>query len=209
MISFLTNVTHLSKEAHTHDKGRICRAAEAGLRGRGGGGTGADGDRLPLRRRGPRPDHGEDCRGHLRRGGSGGGRHPVHAGRRGHGGDGPQWRQCRAPVEHLAGRDAGGRPGGRGNRYPGNPSPLRQSPGGAGRHVRRQGGGQNHDGCPDSRQRGHCRLCGMRRSGALPRCRPGFASKFGRAKSYGDKTLGTPDAGAMSMAYFFQGLAQP
>ncbi len=37
----------------------------------------------------------------------------------------------------------------------------------------------------------------------------GFASKFGRAKSYGEKTLGTPDAGAMSMAYFFQGLAQP
>ena len=35
-----------------------------------------------------------------------------------------------------------------------------------------------------------------------------FASKFGRAKSYGEKTLGTPDAGAMSMAYFFQGLAQ-
>ncbi len=35
----------------------------------------------------------------------------------------------------------------------------------------------------------------------------GFASKFGRAKSYGGKTLGTPDAGAMSMAYFFQGLA--
>ena len=36
----------------------------------------------------------------------------------------------------------------------------------------------------------------------------GFASKFGRAKSYGEKTLGTPDAGAMSMSYFFQGLAQ-
>lgn len=35
-----------------------------------------------------------------------------------------------------------------------------------------------------------------------------FVSKFGRAKSYGEKTLGTPDAGAMSMAYFFQGLAQ-
>ena len=34
-----------------------------------------------------------------------------------------------------------------------------------------------------------------------------FVSKFGRAKSYGEKTLGTPDAGAMSMAYFFQGLA--
>lgn len=35
-----------------------------------------------------------------------------------------------------------------------------------------------------------------------------FASKFGRAKSYGDKTIGTPDAGAQSMAYFFKGLAQ-
>ena len=35
-----------------------------------------------------------------------------------------------------------------------------------------------------------------------------FPSKFGRAKSYGEKTIGTPDAGAMSMSYFFQGLAQ-
>ena len=35
-----------------------------------------------------------------------------------------------------------------------------------------------------------------------------FVSKFGRAKSYGEKTIGTPDAGAASMAYFFQGLAQ-
>ena len=35
-----------------------------------------------------------------------------------------------------------------------------------------------------------------------------FVSKFGRAKSYGEKTIGTPDAGAMSMSYFFQGLAQ-
>lgn len=35
-----------------------------------------------------------------------------------------------------------------------------------------------------------------------------FASKFGRAKSYGEKTIGTPDAGAVSMAYFFQGLAE-
>lgn len=35
-----------------------------------------------------------------------------------------------------------------------------------------------------------------------------FASKFGRAKSYGDKTIGTPDAGAVSMARFFGGLAQ-
>ncbi len=35
-----------------------------------------------------------------------------------------------------------------------------------------------------------------------------FTSKFGRAKSYGEKTIGTPDAGALSMACFFQGLAQ-
>lgn len=35
-----------------------------------------------------------------------------------------------------------------------------------------------------------------------------FPSKFGRAKSYGAKTIGTPDAGAMSMAYFFKGLAK-
>ena len=35
-----------------------------------------------------------------------------------------------------------------------------------------------------------------------------FVSKFGRAKSYGEKTIGTPDAGAVSMARFFQGLAQ-
>lgn len=35
-----------------------------------------------------------------------------------------------------------------------------------------------------------------------------FVSKFGRAKSYGEKTIGTPDAGAMSMSYFFQGLAK-
>ena len=30
-----------------------------------------------------------------------------------------------------------------------------------------------------------------------------FVSKFGRAKSYGEKTIGTPDAGAVSMACFF------
>ena len=35
-----------------------------------------------------------------------------------------------------------------------------------------------------------------------------FPSKFGRAKSYGTKTIGTPDAGAMSMAKFFDGLAK-
>ena len=35
-----------------------------------------------------------------------------------------------------------------------------------------------------------------------------FVSKFGRAKSYGEQTIGTPDAGAASMAYFFQGLAR-
>ena len=36
-----------------------------------------------------------------------------------------------------------------------------------------------------------------------------FVSKFGRAKSYGEQTIGTPDAGAASMAYFFQVLARP
>ena len=36
-----------------------------------------------------------------------------------------------------------------------------------------------------------------------------FVTKFGRAKSYGEQTIGTPDAGAASMAYFFQGLARP
>lgn len=35
-----------------------------------------------------------------------------------------------------------------------------------------------------------------------------FPSKFGRAKSYGTKTIGTPDAGAVSMAKFFVGLAK-
>lgn len=35
-----------------------------------------------------------------------------------------------------------------------------------------------------------------------------FPSKFGRARSYGAKTIGTPDAGAMSMACFFRGLAK-
>jgi len=33
-------------------------------------------------------------------------------------------------------------------------------------------------------------------------------SKFGRARSYGQQTLGTEDAGALSTALFFQGLAQ-
>ncbi len=36
----------------------------------------------------------------------------------------------------------------------------------------------------------------------------GFVSKFGRAKSYKEQTIGTPDAGAMSMKYFFEGLNQ-
>lgn len=35
-----------------------------------------------------------------------------------------------------------------------------------------------------------------------------FVSRFGRAKSYGTQTIGIPDAGAVSMARFFQGLAQ-
>lgn len=36
----------------------------------------------------------------------------------------------------------------------------------------------------------------------------GFASKFGRAKSYREQTIGTPDAGAVSMQYFFTGLEE-
>ena len=35
-----------------------------------------------------------------------------------------------------------------------------------------------------------------------------YVSKFGRARSYGAQTIGTPDAGAVSMSYFFRGLAQ-
>ena len=35
-----------------------------------------------------------------------------------------------------------------------------------------------------------------------------FVSKFGRAKSYGEQTIGTPDAGAVSMACFFRGFAE-
>ncbi len=34
-----------------------------------------------------------------------------------------------------------------------------------------------------------------------------FTAKFGRAKSYGEKTLGTCDAGALSMSLFFEGMA--
>lgn len=35
-----------------------------------------------------------------------------------------------------------------------------------------------------------------------------FASKYGRARSYGDQTIGTPDAGAVSTSLFFEGFAQ-
>ena len=34
-----------------------------------------------------------------------------------------------------------------------------------------------------------------------------FAARFGRAKNYGERSLGTPDPGAVSMALFFKGLA--
>lgn len=36
----------------------------------------------------------------------------------------------------------------------------------------------------------------------------GYVAKYGRAKSYREQTLGTPDAGAVSLSLFFQGLAQ-
>ena len=35
-----------------------------------------------------------------------------------------------------------------------------------------------------------------------------YTARYGRAKSYGEKTLGTADAGALSMALFFKGLAE-
>lgn len=35
-----------------------------------------------------------------------------------------------------------------------------------------------------------------------------FVAKFGRAKSYKEQTLGTPDAGAISAMYFFKGLSE-
>ena len=40
------------------------------------------------------------------------------------------------------------------------------------------------------------------------RASEGFVSKYGRARSYKEQTIGTPDAGAMSMACFFRGLAR-
>ena len=39
------------------------------------------------------------------------------------------------------------------------------------------------------------------------RASEGFASKFGRARSYGEATIGTPDAGAVSTSLFLRGLA--
>ena len=36
----------------------------------------------------------------------------------------------------------------------------------------------------------------------------GFVSKFGRARSYKEQTIGTPDAGAVSTALFIRGMAQ-
>ena len=36
----------------------------------------------------------------------------------------------------------------------------------------------------------------------------GYAAKFGRAKNYKEQTIGTPDAGAVSLAEFFAGLAR-
>lgn len=35
-----------------------------------------------------------------------------------------------------------------------------------------------------------------------------YVAKFGRAKHYGKETIGTIDAGALSMAYFFEGMAE-
>ncbi len=36
----------------------------------------------------------------------------------------------------------------------------------------------------------------------------GFVAKYGRARSYHEQTIGTPDAGAVSAALFVRGLAE-
>ena len=36
----------------------------------------------------------------------------------------------------------------------------------------------------------------------------GFVAKFGRARSYKEQTIGTPDAGAVSASLFIRGLAE-
>ncbi len=58
-----------------------------------------------------------------------------------------------------------------------------------------------------TRRRAVCRR-GSGRRGQGAENSKNFVSKFGRAKSYGAKTIGTPDAGAVSMACFFRGLAR-
>ena len=40
------------------------------------------------------------------------------------------------------------------------------------------------------------------------RASEGFVSKYGRARSYKEQTIGTPDAGAVSTALFIRGMAQ-
>ncbi|WWR16927.1 DAK2 domain-containing protein [Lachnospiraceae bacterium JLR.KK008] len=40
------------------------------------------------------------------------------------------------------------------------------------------------------------------------RASEGFASKFGRARSYKEQTIGTPDAGAVSTSLFIRGMVQ-
>ena len=35
-----------------------------------------------------------------------------------------------------------------------------------------------------------------------------MVARYGRAKSYGERTIGTPDAGAVSTSLFFDGLLQ-
>ena len=50
-------------------------------------------------------------------------------------------------------------------------------------------------------------LCAAARAAAVGAdSTKGKISKFGRARSYGEKTIGTPDAGAVSTALLFQGL---
>ncbi len=46
-----------------------------------------------------------------------------------------------------------------------------------------------------------------RAAGEGARATENFQARFGRARNYGERSLGTPDPGAVSMALFFEGLA--
>ena len=132
----------------------------------------------------------------------------------------PERRQCRPPVEHLAGWSRRRRPP-RGRRSmwrasrPSSPKRWRPSDDMSGAKV---GDKTMMDALIPASQAiaaysgsDEAGLFDAAAQAALQGAEASkqFVSKFGRAKSYGEQTIGTPDAGAASMAYFFQGLARP